>query len=136
MDDLYREYILDHYHNPRHKHPLDPADIEYEDDNPVCGDYIRITLRVDENDVVTEVGWEGDGCAISQASASMLYETLPGKTLDEIKQITPEEIYEMLGIPLSPVRVKCALLSLKVLKGGVYGLGPAPHEEDEGQPGR
>jgi len=131
MDDLYRELILDHYRNPRLKHLLEPADIDYEDENPVCGDHIHLTLRVDENDVVTEVGWDGDGCAISQASASMLYETLPGKTLDEVRQISPEDIYEMLGIPLSPVRVKCAMLSLKVLKSGAYGLTAWPHDDDE-----
>lgn len=128
MDDLYREFILDHYHNPRKKGLLDPHDLEYEDDNPVCGDTIHLTLCVDENDVITEAGWDGDGCAISMASASILYETLPGKTLDEVKAISPEDIYEMLGITLSPVRVKCAMLSLKVLKGGVYGL-PVGDEE-------
>lgn len=128
MDDLYREFILDHYHNPRHKGLLEPHDKEYEDDNPVCGDTIHLTLRVDENDVIREVGWDGDGCAISQASASILYETLPGKTLDEVRQLSPDDIYEMLGISLSPVRVKCAMLSLKVLKGSIYGL---PVEDEE-----
>lgn len=128
---MYREMILDHYHNPRLKTPLDPNDIDYEDDNPVCGDHIHLTLRVDENDVVTEAGWDGDGCAISQASASMLYESLPGKSLAEIKELSPEDIYELLGITLSPVRVKCAMLSLKVLKAGAYGLTTWPDEEGD-----
>ena len=131
MDDMYREIILDHYHNPRNKKLVNPADIEYEEDNPVCGDHIHLTLQLDENKVVKSVGWEGDGCAISQASASMLYETLVGKTLDEIRAIDKDEIMEMLGISLSPVRVKCALLSLKVLKAGAYGLTAWPGEEDE-----
>ena len=131
MDDMYRELILDHYHNPRQKKLVNPADIEYEEDNPVCGDHIHLTLRLDENKVIREVGWEGDGCAISQASASMLYETLVGKTLDEVRAIDKDEILEMLGISLSPVRIKCALLSPKVLKAGAYGLTTWPGEEDE-----
>ena len=122
MEDLYREMILDHYQNPRNKGLVDPADVDYEEDNPLCGDHIHLTLQTDDDGVVTAVGWDGDGCAISQASASMLYETLAGKTLDEIKQIDKEELLDMLGIPLSPVRIKCALLSLKVLKAGAYGL--------------
>jgi nitrogen fixation NifU-like protein len=131
MDDLYRELILDHHRNPRQKGLVSPADIDYAEDNPVCGDHIHLTLQLDENQVVTDVGWEGDGCAISQASASMLYETLLGKTLDEIRQIGKEQILDMLGIQLSPVRIKCALLSLKVLKAGAYGLTAWPGEEQD-----
>jgi nitrogen fixation NifU-like protein len=131
MDDLYRELILDHYHNPRNKELLDPADIDYEEDNPVCGDLIHLTLRVDENDVVTAVGWDGHGCAISQASASMLYDTLVGKTLDEIRELGRDDILDMLGIELGPVRLKCALLALKVLKAGAYGLTAWPGEEED-----
>ncbi len=122
MDDLYRELILDHYKNPRNKGTLDPADFSYEDDNPLCGDRIRMDIRIDENNRVKEVAFTGKGCAISQASASMLTEEIVGKTLDEVKQINKERILEMLGIPLGPTRLKCALLSLKVLKAGVYGL--------------
>lgn len=129
MDDLYRELILDHYRNPRKKGAVDPADIDYEEDNPVCGDHIHLTLQLDENDVVKAVGWEGEGCAISQASASMLYDSLEGKSLEEIREIGKDDILEMLGIPLSPVRLKCALLSLKVLKAGAYGLKAWPGEE-------
>ncbi len=131
MDDLYRELILDHYKNPRNRGVVEPANIDYAEDNPVCGDHIHLTIKLDENDVVTEVGWEGEGCAISQASASMLYETLAGKTLEEIRAIDKDTILDMLGIPLSPVRIKCALLSLKVLKAGAYGLTAWPGEEDE-----
>ncbi|MBN1120377.1 MAG: SUF system NifU family Fe-S cluster assembly protein [Anaerolineae bacterium] len=131
MDDLYREIILDHYQNPRKKGKLEPADIDYAEDNPVCGDHIHLTLQIDENDVVKAVGWEGEGCAISQASASMLYETLVSKSLDEIRTIGKDDVLEMLGIPLSPVRLKCALLSLKVLKAGAYGLTAWPGEEED-----
>ena len=131
MDDLYRELILDHYRNPRKKGLLSPADIDYEEDNPVCGDHIHLTIQLDENNVVRDVGWEGEGCAISQASASMLYETLVGKSLDEIRKISKDDILEMLGIELGPVRLKCALLSLKVLKAGAYGLTAWPGEEED-----
>ena len=131
MDDLYRELILDHYHNPRNKELLEDANIDYEEDNPVCGDHIHLTVKTDENNIVTGVGWAGDGCAISQASASLLYETLVGKSLDELRTIDKDEILEMLGISLGPVRLKCALLSLKVLKAGAYGLTAWPGEEED-----
>lgn len=125
MDDLYREQIIDRYQNPLFKGELDPNDISFEDSNPLCGDEIRIDLRVDENDQVREAVFSGHGCAISQASADLLMERIQGKSLDEVKTLTKEDILEMLGIELGPVRLKCALLSLKVLKAGVYGLGEA-----------
>lgn len=123
MDDLYRQQIIERYKNPHHRGELDPHDITYEDDNPLCGDHIRIDLRVDDSDVVTEAAFSGQGCSISQASADMLVESVIGKPLEEVKQIDKETLLDMLGIELGPVRLKCALLSLKVLKAGVYGLG-------------
>jgi nitrogen fixation NifU-like protein len=131
MDDMYREMILDHYRNPRKKGLIRPADIDYEEDNPVCGDHIHLTVKLDENDVVTDVGWDGEGCAISQASASLLYESLIGMSKEEIRHLDKEHILDMLGIELGPVRLKCALLSLKVLKAGAYGLTAWPGEEDD-----
>jgi nitrogen fixation NifU-like protein len=125
MDDLYRELIIDRYKNPLYRGELDPHDISFEDDNPLCGDHIRIDLRVDENERVTEAMFDGRGCAISQASADLLVESIQGKSLDEIKELSKEDLLELLGIELGPVRLKCALLSLKVLKAGVYGLGEA-----------
>jgi nitrogen fixation NifU-like protein len=122
MDDMYREVILDHYKNPRNHGKLDPADFSFEDDNPLCGDRIRIDVRVGEDNKVKEVAFSGQGCAISQASASMLTEHIIGKSLDEVKQLSKDDILELLGIELGPVRLKCALLSLKVLKAGVYGI--------------
>ena len=122
MDDLYRELIIDRYKNPQMQGNLDSNDYSYEDDNPLCGDRIRIEVRVDGNDVVTEAVFSGEGCAISLASADLLLESIIGKSLDEIKQVSKEDLLEMLGIQLGPVRLKCALLSLKVLKAGVYGL--------------
>ncbi len=125
MDDLYRELIIDRYKNPIYRGELDPNDITFEDDNPLCGDHIRIDLRVDEDDIVTEALFSGQGCAISQAAADLLLESVQGKHLDDIKLLSKENILEMIGIDLGPVRLKCALLSLKVLKAGVYGLGEA-----------
>jgi nitrogen fixation NifU-like protein len=128
MDDLYREVIIDRYKNPRMRGVLDPHDYSYEDDNPLCGDQIRIDLRVDENGRITEAAFSGSGCAISLASADLLVESVVGKTLDEVKRLTKEDILEMLGIELGPVRLKCALLSLKVMKAGVYGIDEVEEE--------
>jgi len=125
MDDLYRELIIDRYKNPFHKGELEPNDISFEDDNPLCGDHIRIDIRVNADGHVAEAVFNGKGCAISQASADLLVESIQGKSLEEIKEISKEDVLEMLGIELGPVRLKCALLSLKVLKAGVYGLGEA-----------
>ena len=128
MDDLYRELIIDRYKNPHFRGSLDPHDISFEDDNPLCGDHIRIDLRLNGDDRVSEVAFDGHGCAISQATADLLAESVVGKTLDEVKKITKQDVLDMLGIELGPVRLKCALLSLKVLKAGVYGLGEATDE--------
>jgi len=122
MDDLYREIILDRYKNPLMRGTLDPHDHSYEDDNPLCGDKIRIDLRVGPDDVITEAAFSGRGCAISLASADLLVESVVGKTLAEVRQLAKEDVLDLLGIELGPVRLKCALLSLKVLKAGVYGL--------------
>lgn len=125
MDDLYRELIIDRYKNPQYRGSLNPHDIAFEDDNPLCGDHIRVELRVDKSGVVQEAAFDGHGCAISQASADLLMESVVGKSLDEVKALSKNDVLSMLGLELGPVRLKCALLSLKVLKAGVYGLGEA-----------
>jgi nitrogen fixation protein NifU and related proteins len=125
-ENLYREIILDHYRNPRNKGTLDPADYSYEDTNPLCGDEIRIDLRVKDG-VIDDVKFSGRGCAISQASASMLTELIEGRPLEEVKALTKDDLLEELGVPVSPARLKCALLSLKVLKAGIYGV---PQDDD------
>jgi nitrogen fixation NifU-like protein len=125
MDDFYRELIIDRYKNPLYRGELDSHDITFEDDNPLCGDHIRIDLRVDQNGNVSEAVFNGQGCAISQASADLLIESIHGKSLDQVKEMSKEDVLDLLGIELGPVRLKCALLSLKVLKAGVYGLGEA-----------
>jgi len=122
MDDLYRQVIIERYKTPHYRGHLDPHDIFFEDDNPVCGDHIEVTIRIDDADIVTEAAFDGHGCSISQASADLLVESIRGQTLDEVKALTKDDVIELLGIDLGPVRLKCALLSLKVLKAGVYGL--------------
>lgn len=128
MEDLYREIIIDHYKNPHYRGRLDPHDIQFEDDNPLCGDHIEVTLRVDAAGKVSDGRFDGRGCAISQASADLLIESVIGKPLEEVKQLTKQDVLDLLGIDLGPVRLKCALLSLKVLKAGAYGLGEASDE--------
>jgi len=125
MDDLYREVIIEHYKNPGFRGKLDPHDISFEDSNPLCGDHIQIDLRVGADGVITDARFDGHGCAISQASADLLIESIIGKPVEEIKQLNKQNILDLLGIELGPVRLKCALLSLKVLKAGVHGLGEA-----------
>jgi nitrogen fixation NifU-like protein len=128
MDDLYRELIIEHYKNPGYRGHLDPNDIQFEDDNPLCGDHIEVTLRVDGKGVVTDGRFDGKGCAISQASADLLIENVIGRNLEDVKQMNKQDVLDLLGIELGPVRLKCALLSLKVLKAGVYGLGESSDE--------
>ncbi len=130
MDNLYRENILDHYQHPRNHGMLPDPTISFEDSNPLCGDKIRMDLKVKEG-IVEDVKFSGKGCAISQASASMLTDEIKGRSLEEVKKIDKDYILEMIGIPLGPSRIKCALLSLKVLKAGAYGLNQWPDEEDE-----
>lgn len=122
MDDFYRENILDHYKNPRYKGALESSDYHFEDENPLCGDFLHIELAVDEKGIIKDAKFQGQGCAISMASADMLMEAIIGKPLEEIKKLTKQDILDMLGIELSPVRLKCALLSLKVTKAAVYEL--------------
>ena len=125
MDDLYREVIIEHYKNPSYRGHLDPHDIQFADNNPLCGDHIEITLRTDDQGNVTDARFNGHGCAISQASADLLMESIIGKSVEDVKNLNRQDILDIRGIDLGPVRLKCALLSLKVLKAGVYGLGEA-----------
>jgi nitrogen fixation NifU-like protein len=129
MDDLYRQQIIDRYKHPLKRGVLDPHDISYEDENPLCGDKLRIDLRVGPDGRITQAAFSGDGCAISQASADLLTEYIEGKPLEEVRSLSKEDLLDMLGIELSPIRLKCALLSLKVLKAGAYGI----KEEMEGE---
>jgi len=131
--DIYREIILDYYRNPRNFGKLEKYDIDAHDVNPLCGDEIEVQARVGDGQKIEEIKFTGKGCAISQASASMLTELAKGKQLDWVKQVSKEDVFKMLGNPdLGPSRVKCALLGMKVLKTGVYGyLGAHYDDEDE-----
>jgi nitrogen fixation NifU-like protein len=123
MDDFYREEILEHYTHPHHYGTLADADISHEENNPLCGDRIRFDLKLDDDgQTISDVRFSAVGCAISKASASMLSDLLIGRTLDQVRALTKEDLLEELGIDLGPVRVKCALLPLKVVKVGAYGL--------------
>ncbi len=129
MDDFAREVILDHYKNPRNFGVIEEADISYQDNNPFCGDEIRIDIKLNGNRV-EDIKFSGKGCSISMAAASMLTEEMMGKSLDEIREFGKEKMLELLDIPLGPVRVKCGLLALKILKAGAYGIKGWPGEED------
>ena len=127
---IYEEDILDHYQNPRNYGDLENPDISYEEDNPLCGDKIHMDLKI-EDGIIEDIRFHGYGCTISQAAASMLTEEIKGKPVEEVKKLTRDDILEMLGIPLGPVRLKCGLLALKVLKAGIYGIKEWPGEEED-----
>jgi len=129
MDDFYRDYILDHYRHPRNFGQLEHADAEAEDLNPLCGDEIRMQLKV-EDGVVSDLRFSGKGCAISQASASMLTEAVKGMKLSDVAKLSKDVVLDNVGIGISPTRMKCAMLGLRVLKSAAIGeLAAWPDEE-------
>ena len=130
MDDFYKQYILDHYRNPRNSGHLDAPDASFEDRNPLCGDQIRMELKLDADGRVADIRFSGKGCAISQASASMLTESIRGEKIEDVARLSKDVVLENVGIGISSARMKCATLGLKVLKSAALGeIATWPDEE-------
>ena len=131
-DSAYREQIMDHYRNPRNKGHLQEFSFKQVENNPLCGDELEIEVKLD-GEIISDIKFSGKGCSISQASASMLTEFVKNKKINEVNELTREDIIEMLGIPIGPVRIKCAVLSLVALKNGIREFENTFSEGKNGQ---
>lgn len=136
LEQLYRELILDHYKNPRNHGLLEPSDAQAEGQNPLCGDEVTVSVRLDGGNLISDVGFEGRGCAISQAATSMLTDLVKGRRAEEVAAMPKEELLDELGIPLTPVRLKCAILGLGVLKLALHKAVGTPLPEEWGTSAR
>jgi nitrogen fixation NifU-like protein len=133
MDELYRDQILEHYKRPHNFGAVEDADLEFEDTNPFCGDEQRVTIKLDAADKVSEVAFEGKGCAISTAATSLLTDELVGMSREELVRLPKDYVLELLGIDISATRMKCAMLGLKIVKSAA--IGQPAEWEDEGAVG-
>ena len=131
--EIYQDHILDHYEDPYHRGSCDEATHENEDDNPLCGDVIRVQLQIDGERRIRAAWFDGDGCCISQASASMLMEKIEGKSIDEIKEFTAAEMLELFGARLTPNRQKCCLLSWRVVQAAVHAPIASAGDASDGE---
>ena len=131
--DIYEEHVLGHYEDPYHRGPLEAATHAHEADNPLCGDVIHLDLRLSDDGRIEEAWFDGQGCVISQASASMLTEKIEGKTVDELKDFSADEMLELFGPKLTPNRQKCCLLSWRVLQSAMHS--PTAPSDEEGEEG-
>jgi nitrogen fixation NifU-like protein len=134
-EELYQEHILEHYEDPYHRGRCSHCTHAHQDDNPLCGDVIRMELRIDDQGAMQEVYFDGEGCCISQAAASMLVERFDGRQVDEVKRFTANDMLELFGVRLTPNRQKCCLLPWRVLQAAIYapvGRGEAPESSDPG----
>jgi len=128
LDEIYDDHILDHFESPYHKGELAGATCQHSDRNPICGDQLTMSLKVHADGTIEQAYFDGKGCAISQAAASILCQHVEGKTVDELRALQAKDMLKLLQVPLTPSRQKCGLLGFKVLKTMLYGFGQPPVE--------